>query len=208
MRPTKHLTHFAVRSSMTQRIRLGPYAIRSCKRRASGFTYVVLLASIVIFGIVGAVAEEVASLANRREKEAELLFRGNAYARAIKSFHQANGRYPRDLQELLADQSATKRRHLRFLYSDPMTQKEGAQWQIVKSPDGGISGVASLSDEEPLKKANFPPERKHFEQAKTYQDWIFDYAPRVRGMPSQPGGPERQVAPQVLPQTVPVNSTR
>jgi len=47
-----------------------------------------------------------------------------------------------------------------------------------RAVDGGIQGVASSSELEPLKKANFPKRWKDFEQAKTYRDWVFQYIPR------------------------------
>jgi hypothetical protein len=45
----------------------------------------------------------------------------------------------------------------------------------------GITGIASSSNMEPLKKKGFPMEEKAFEDAGCYCDWKFEYVPRIRG---------------------------
>jgi type II secretory pathway pseudopilin PulG len=158
------------------------------RRCARGFTYAVMLAMVLILAITAGVAEEMVSRQRHAEREVELLFRGNAYVRAIKSYHEANGQYPRQLQDLVKDPRAAHRRHIRALYHDPMAKGEAKQWQLIQSPDGGIAGVVSTSSDEPLKKANFPSELKQFEQAKSYKEWLFEYVPRLRGSITQPQG--------------------
>ena len=49
--------------------------------------------------------------------------------------------------------SLERKRYLRKNYLDPITGKE---WQLIKDPAKGIIGVASSSEQEPLKKSNFP----------------------------------------------------
>jgi type II secretory pathway pseudopilin PulG len=147
-----------------------------------------MLAMILILAITAGVAEEMVSRQKRAEREVELIFRGTAYVRAIKSFYEANGQYPRQLEDLIKDPRAAHRRHMRMLYPDPMAKGELQQWQLVQSPDGGIAGVVSTSTDEPLKKANFPNELKQFEQAKSYKEWIFEYVPRLRSSIAQPQG--------------------
>lgn len=112
----------------------------------------------------------------RREREDELLFVGQAYLKAIAQYHdQSPGtvrRYPPDLSSLLLDERAVRiRRPLRRLYADPI---EGSrQWGKVAAPDGGVMGVYSLSARVPIKRAGFPPALKGFADAASYQDWKF-----------------------------------
>jgi type II secretory pathway pseudopilin PulG len=169
---------------------------RSFGKNTGGFTYAVVLVLVTIMGILAGVAQEVTWRAVRSEREIELIFRGEAYVQAIASFRLVNGRYPRDLQDLIRDPNSPTRRHLRALYPDPMSSgKPGGAlssgntggWQIVRAIDGGIQGVASSSELEPLKKANFPKRWKDFEQAKTYRDWVFQYIPRPVTTPLSPG---------------------
>jgi len=166
--------------------RLRPRMRRPFANSARGFTYAVVLVLITIMGIMAGVAQEMTWRAVRAERETELIFRGEAYVRAIESFRLANGRYPRDLQDLVRDPNSPTRRHLRALYSDPMSSSKSGGWQIVRAADGGIQGVASSSELEPLKKANFPKRWKSFEQAKTYRDWAFQYVPRPITTPLSP----------------------
>jgi len=159
------------------------------RARARGFTYATVLVLIIIMGIMAGVAQERTWRAMRAERETELIFRGEAYVHAIQSYRLANGYYPRELQDLVRDPSSPTRRHLRVLYPDPFAAKDkGGGWQLVRAADGGIQGVASASEQEPLKKGNFPKRWKDFEQAKTYRDWVFMYVPRAPGVPLAPGG--------------------
>lgn len=161
----------------------------------SGFTYVVVLVMAVVLGIVAEAAETLTSHAAQVEKESELLFRGLAYQKAIRSYYLAGGVYPRSLEDLLKDPRFASRRHLRALYSDPMGDGT-LGWALIRASDGGISGVASQSQQEPIKKAYFTKGLEKFQAATSYSGWIFEYVPepgllRPPGQPatSSPAGP-------------------
>jgi hypothetical protein len=117
------------------------------------------------------------SHAAQREKEAELIFRGNQYRQAIASYYRKEQKYPKSLGELLADKRYPMAvRHLRKLYLDPMTGR--AEWGLMLAPEGGgIMGVHSLSEEAPIKTGNFAVANEHFANAKTYKDWQFAHSP-------------------------------
>lgn len=146
------------------------------RRRARGFTYLAVLFIVAILMGGLALVGEVWETSARREKEAELLFIGNQYRRAIGLYHDSTPggvkRYPRTLEDLVKDprQPATQR-HLRRLYPDPITGKN--EWGFVKAPDGGILGVHSLSEEKPLKIAGFRVRDAGLEGAAKYADWKF-----------------------------------
>lgn len=143
-----------------------------------GFTYVMVLAALVIVGILAESAVALSSHMNQADREAELLFRGQAYRHAIQSYYEAGNpvkTYPRALEDLLKDPRFPNKHHLRALYADPVNA--GKEWTLIRAPDGGIAGVASASKEEPLKKANFPKGLEKFEAAQSYADWIFEYTP-------------------------------
>lgn len=160
------------------------------KRRSNqaGFSYAMVLAAIVVVGILAESAHETTWRVVRADREAELLYRGAAYRRAIADFYQSNGSYPRDLDDLIKDPRSPSRRYLRARYPDPMASGDDKEWALVRASDGGISGVASRSTDEPLKKANFPKEFEKFAGAKSYQDWIFEYVAPTRA-PNQPSRP-------------------
>lgn len=152
--------------------------------RQRGFTYAVVLAAVVIVGIVAQAAYLTTSRMQQAEREAELLFRGQAYRRAIESYYQANGRYPRALPDLIRDPGSVHRRHLRALYPDPTGGRQIAEWSLIRSQDGGIGGVASASGERPLKQANFAPEFEKFSGAASYADWVFEFVPAAARPPT------------------------
>lgn len=147
------------------------------KTRASqqGFSYAAVLAAVVIVGIAAEVAHLSTTRIVQSERETELLFRGQAYRRAIASYHRANGAYPRALEDLLNDPRSPARRHIRALYPDPMAGKGGSGWRLVRSSDGGIAGVASRSGGRPLKAAHFPVGLEGFAEAAAYSEWIFEH---------------------------------
>ena len=138
-----------------------------------GFAYVMLLVAIVVMGVLAERAVLMISTAVQRDREAELLFRGQAYRNAIRSYVEtgADHRYPRRLEDLLSDPRSIHKRHLRQLYPDPMTAD--GRWQLLRAADGGIVGVGSSSESTPIKQSGFPQGLEAFEGAARYQDWVF-----------------------------------
>ena len=65
-------------------------------------------------------------------------------------------------------------RHLRRLYSDPMT---GGDWGVVEAPGGGVMGVYSRSEEAPVKSGNFSVKNQLFTDKRKYEDWKFVHSP-------------------------------
>ncbi|MDK2847318.1 MAG: hypothetical protein PWP34_671 [Desulfuromonadales bacterium] len=144
-----------------------------------GSTLLVVLAAIVILGLSAGVAGNSWKNIIQRDREEELFFRGDQYRRAIASFHDAWGVYPKRLEELLEDRRALYlRRHLRRLYSDPMT---GAPFALVVDSAGRIRGVYSTDDGRPFRREGFPPEYKDFAKATSYRDWKFVFEPGQKG---------------------------
>ena len=153
------------------------------KNFQEGFTYLSLLIIVAVMGGGLAAFGELASHAAQREKEAELLFRGDQFRQAIGSYYRKEQRYPLSLDDLLEDKRyPMPLRHLRRVYPDPITG--GAEWGIVASPTGGIMGVHSLSEAAPIKSGNFAAKDAAFEGAARYADWQFVYRP-----PAPPGAP-------------------
>jgi type II secretory pathway pseudopilin PulG len=156
-----------------------------------GFTFLGLMVIIVIMGVALLVVGEVWHFAQKRAKEQELLFVGEQFRRAIKSYYAhtpaANKKqpYPTNLEDLLKDpRYPSTQRYLRKIYLDPVSGSE--EWGLLKNPGGGIFGVYSLSNETPIKKSNFRLLEQEFEGKTTYADWQFKHVPAVNG--SKPAG--------------------
>jgi type II secretory pathway pseudopilin PulG len=156
----------------------------SCKAKACGFTYLTVLFMVAILAGGLALAGEVWHTSAAREKEAELLFVGHQYRKAIERYYLSGPQrqYPRELEHLLKDpRRPGAERYLRRLYPDPVS---GRPFALLKAPDGGILGVHSPSEEQPLKSGGFKLRDADFEGKSKYADWRF-----VHAAPVQPAAP-------------------
>jgi len=93
-----------------------------------GYTLVALIVAIAVMSILMAAAVPIWSHLMKREREKELLFRGNQYVEAIDRFYRKFGRLPLQIEEL--QKTKCIRRH----YPDPMT-KDG-QWELIRFTGG------------------------------------------------------------------------
>ncbi|TSA06080.1 MAG: type II secretion system protein [Deltaproteobacteria bacterium] len=151
------------------------------RKAERGFTLIVLVFAILVIGISLGGVGTMWSTAMKREKEAELLFRGDAIRKAIESYYNFtnNREHPRSLDDLLKDpRSLTPKRHLRKLYRD-VVNPDG-EWELILDGTGGIKGVRSKSKDGPLKKARFPDSYQSFETASTYNDWKFVFEAKAQ----------------------------
>src|SRR2546426_12608780 len=161
-------------------------------RPQRGFTYLVAMFAVAIAGLLLAVTSEVSSHSRQREKEKELLYIGDQFREAIALYYQRTPgtvkRYPEKLEELLEDKRyLSMQRYLRKIHADPMTGK--SEWGTVAAPGGGgIMGVYSLSDQRPIKSANFDVKDQSFAGGQRYSDWKFLYEPPASGAADQGKG--------------------
>ncbi|WP_377681483.1 type II secretion system protein [Paraburkholderia rhizosphaerae] len=114
-------------------------------------------------------------ISGQRTREADLLYIGGLYRNAIRQYVLAtpvgSRRYPEKLDDLLRDpRYPVTRRYLRALYPDPIT---GEPFMSIASPEGGVRGVQSMSQQRPLKTTGFDVDNASFARASRYQDWQF-----------------------------------
>jgi type II secretory pathway pseudopilin PulG len=152
-------------------------------RHQQGLTYLALLFLVAILSVGLSVTGVVWQTALQRTKEQELLFIGDQFRFAIASYYHATPgvkRHPPALTDLIKDpRFPNVRRHLRQIYPDPVTGKR--EWGTVRSADGGILGVYSLSDRTTI-RVSFPfGPNKDFTGKQRYLDWKFVYLPVVTG---------------------------
>lgn len=160
--------------------------MRRCQRQR-GATYLLMLFAVAALGLGLARFGTLWATQAQREREAELLFVGGEFARAISSYRVADptglGEGPRDLQDLLADpRQPFVRRHLRRLYRDPMT---GAADWIVERQGGQIVGIRSRSSRPALRSAGLPAwvsVGASVGEAR-YSDWLFGGEQAAVGAP-------------------------
>lgn len=155
-------------------------------------TLFTVLFAVVVIGLILSLTGQTWSQVMQREREAELLFRGDQYRRAIESYyatgHGGVGIYPRTIDDLLKDpRSLQTKRHLRKAYLDPFTNAEfeligaggdvGGESVAVQNL-GRIKGVRSTSTLTPFRQDGFPEEYEKFKGAASYDKWEFIYTPK------------------------------
>lgn len=147
-----------------------------------GVAYLTVLITVAILGISLAAAGTLWETASRRDKEAELLFVGEQYRRAIQQYYEGSPgekRYPQALEDLLLDSRYPgTRRYLRRLYRDPLAQH--GKWGLIAAPEGGLMGVYSLAPGQSFKQGNFPRDLVRFEGQGLYSGWRFMHLPSSR----------------------------
>ncbi|MBV8210760.1 MAG: type II secretion system protein [Burkholderiaceae bacterium] len=145
---------------------------------ARGLVLLALLIMLILVGVGALGAAEVWSTTLKREREAQLLFVGEQYRRAIGDYWRMSpGRraYPPSIDVLLTDDRFPNPvHHLRRVYRDPMT--EAGDFEPILQANAMI-GVHSTSTDAPMKKTNFPPRLAQFENAESYAAWQFIFVP-------------------------------
>lgn len=94
-----------------------------------GYALLVVMVAffIVAVGLLG-IAQPM-SVVMQREREDELIFRGEAYAEAIRAYQSEHGgAYPTKLDQLIK-QGPSRKRYLRILYRNPMDPK--GKWSLL-----------------------------------------------------------------------------
>lgn len=108
----------------------------SRRDRQAGYAVivVVLLLALVAIALTAAVPRVLTQ--GRREREEELIFRGEQYRRAIGLFNRKFGRLPLSLDELLYTSQLS---FLRRAWPDPMSSK--GEWRVIRvGPSGELIG--------------------------------------------------------------------
>ena len=91
----------------------------------AGYTLIIFIMAIAIMSIMMGVAVQAVSFSMQREREAELIFRGEQYVEAIRLFKAKYGRYPVRMKEIWE----AKPRVVRKKWKDPITDSD--KWGII-----------------------------------------------------------------------------
>ena len=148
-----------------------------------GMSYLLVMILIVIINISLMGVTQQWSVIMKRDKEAELLFRGTRIKDAIERFvadyevQKATRTYqwPRKLEDLV---KKDPKRYLQVVYKDPIT---GKPFDLIKVGDE-IHGVRSTSTDTPFNLAKF-------QGAKTYQAIRFESTGVATGCQPNPLNP-------------------
>src|SRR5215472_10160761 len=112
---------------------------RSRSRRQEGFALVlvVFMATMLLIGAM-LVAPSIRT-ADQREKEKEMIWRGQQYVRGTKLYNRKTGRFPTNVDDLIKPKIGSLR-FMRQAYKDPMNQQDGSWRLIYVGPAGQLIG--------------------------------------------------------------------
>src|SRR5271157_395071 len=100
---------------------------------SEGMVLVILMIAATLLLIALTAALPSVYQEGQREREAELIFRGTQYGRAVALFHRQFGRYPTSTKELLQTNNI---RFLRKEYLDPMDPN--GKWRFIHVNAAGV----------------------------------------------------------------------
>jgi type II secretory pathway pseudopilin PulG len=154
-----------------------------------GFTLLAVMAAMLLLALGSQKVMWIVSQQAQREREAELLHIGAAFAQAIGTYYESSPgtvkRWPANLNDLVEDKRFVGiRRHVRQVYIDPITRAE--DWGLVRASDGGIAGVYSLSNAAPIRSGALMAGGVSLSAASRYTDWQFVYQPATVNPTARP----------------------
>ena len=110
----------------------------SQRRRESGYTLLMVVFLVAIMSITALAVAPNLLTQGRREKEEEMIWRGEQYQRAILLYYQKFGKYPTKIEDLTKQTNGV--RFLRQAYPDPMNKEDGSWRFIYVGPNGQLIG--------------------------------------------------------------------
>ncbi len=106
-------------------------------QRGYALMMVMFLAALMVLGAM--TAELSVATQGRREKEKELIWRGEQYDRAIRLYYKKKGRFPTSLDDLTKDEPGLPH-FIRKAYKDPMNKEDGSWRLIYVAANGQLIG--------------------------------------------------------------------
>ena len=104
---------------------------KDCSEAGYILLIVMMMATLLLISLAAALPS--IYVEGQREKEKDLIFRGEQYARAIMLFHEQFKRYPSSVKELLHTNNLS---FLRKAYPDPMTR--AGKWRFIHATATGV----------------------------------------------------------------------
>ena len=150
-------------------------------RSDQGYILVMLLALITAMGIFLTMALPRVATDIQRDQEAELIFRGEAIARAIRLYKAKTGGYPLSLEDL----TKIRPRIIRKLYLDPMTH-DGAhegEWDLITAVQPGASGDTTGLPIVGVKSHSQKDSFAVYHDKTLISDWTFSAADNLLAIP-------------------------
>jgi len=109
------------------------------KRSERGYALLVVIFLVTLLLLSTMVVATNILTEGRREKEKEMIWRGNQYVRGVKLHFRKTGRFPTSLDDLTKPKLGSLR-FMRQAYKDPMNKEDGSWRFIYVGPAGQLIG--------------------------------------------------------------------
>ena len=108
------------------------------RQRESGYALLLIMffLALLVLSLVAAAPTVLSSI--QREREAEMVWRGHQYTRAVRMYYMRLHRFPTALDDLTQPKNGI--RFMRQAYKDPMNQVDGSWRLIYVGPNGQLIG--------------------------------------------------------------------
>ena len=114
-----------------------PQTVRRRSERGYALLVVIFLVTVLLLSTMVVVPNILTE--GQREKEKEMIWRGNQYARGVKLHFRKTGRFPTSLEDLTKPKVGSLR-FMRQAYKDPMNKEDGSWRFIYVGPMGQLIG--------------------------------------------------------------------
>src|ERR1700722_8914566 len=95
----------------------------------AGYAYLMALFMVLVVIVGTSAAVENVLTTGRRQRDDEVIWRGNQYVRAIRLFYKKTGHYPQNLEDL--EKGQPQLHFLRYAaYRDPLNKDDGS-WRLI-----------------------------------------------------------------------------
>jgi type II secretory pathway pseudopilin PulG len=101
----------------------------------SGYTLLIALLLVATILLITAAAAPNLYIQGRRQRDEEMIWRGQQYTRAIGLYYKKYGHYPHTIDDLVKNDNQI--RFLRQAYPDPMNTDDGS-WRLIYLGPGGV----------------------------------------------------------------------
>jgi len=119
-------------------------SLRNPRRTEAGYTLLIMLFIVASMIILLTAATPSLLTQGRRQREEEMIWRGNQYVRAIGLYYRKFGKYPNKIDDLY--QNTNGLRFLREEYKDPMNTVDGTWRLIYLGPNGQLIGSVNYTN--------------------------------------------------------------
>jgi hypothetical protein len=111
---------------------------RRAKNGESGYAIVIVMffLALLVLGTVAAAPTVLSDI--QREREADMVWKGEQYARGVKLYYMKTHRFPPSLEDLTTAKTGV--RFMRQAYKDPMNKSDGSWRLIYVGPSGQLIG--------------------------------------------------------------------